>query len=884
MVAAPPASAWSILLDQFRSVVVALLVAAAVIASLLGDPAEAVAIASVLLLNAGIGFTVEIRARRAMEALLAYESASATVLREGEPQRIPASRLVPGDVIEVGEGDSVPADARVLDSWSLRVSEAPLTGEFAPVLKSAAPSPEDAALADRSSLLFLGTGVAAGRARAVVVATGSRTEVGQVGELVAGLSDEPTPLEVRLDALGRRLVWITLALATVVGGVGAARGLPWREMLETAVALAIASVPEGLPAVATIALAVGLRRMARRNALVRTLSAVEGLGSTTVVCTDKTGTLTSGQMTVVRLVGADWSATVSGVGFWEEGRIELDPDGADTSHVDPAAGSGGSGGEGSADTVKAAARTALLSAHATLNTGTEEALGDPTDLALLVMGGKAGLDRGALDVECPEVETIPFSADRPLTASVRRDGDGARVLHLKGAPPEVLGRCTRLLLRRGEVELTPEHQERLKGTNRALAAEGLRVIALARRDLDPAASTSPEGTDGELQRLTFLGFAAISDPPAPGVRETVARLQEAGIRTVMITGDQPATASAIAEGLGIASRGRRPGGDAGAREGLGTKGAGGALLQGRELRDLPDEELAHRVRDTAVFARTSPADKLRIVRALRTQGEVVAMLGDGANDAPALKQADVGVAMGKRGTDAARETADIILQDDRFPTVAAAVEEGRVIFENIRKFVFYLFSCNLAEVLVVLIAGLVALPLPLLPLQILWLNLVTDTFPALSLALEPGDPEIMARPPRSARAELLTRRFATAVGFHAAVITGVTLAAYTVSLRGAPVEEARTVAFMTLALAQLFHLGTARRRRAVLSPEAALANPWSLGAVVLVLALQAAAVYVAPLQRVLGTTALGWESWSLVVPLSLVPALVGQGIRLARHR
>ncbi len=837
--AKPRVTALHILLRQFASVVVALLSVAAVVALLLGDVLEAVAIGAVLVINAAIGFAVELRARRAMDALLAYQVPVAKVVRNGQVQTVSADSLVPGDVIELEEGDRVPADARLLTASELRVNEAPLTGESLPVSKLAdSVQPLDTPLAERRSMVFSGTSAYTGRASAVVVATGARTHLGRIGALVAQVEEGKTPLEVRLDELGRRLVWLTLAVAAIVTAVGMLQGSPIGRMIETGIALAIAAVPEGLPAVATIALAVGLRRMARRNATVRRLAAVEALGSTTVVCTDKTGTLTAGQMTVTTVYGSGTTVEVTGTGYSPTGEFRVSEQA-----VEPAA----------LPWLARLLTAAVLTSRATLDPEHGGALGDPTDAALTVLGLKGGVDADQLRRTLAPVDEVPFSSERRSSSSTHQ-GPRGRVTFVKGAPATVLGQCARWAVDDGERPLGASDRAELLEANERLAAAGLRVIALASVD------------EGDRQdALTFLGFVGISDPPAAGVRDTIATFRRAGIRTVVITGDQRATAEAIARQLGALDERHR-------------------AVDGRELQGLDDEEIVSEERPVGVFSRVTPEDKLRIVSALQSHGEIVAMLGDGVNDAAALKKADVGVAMGVRGTDVAKETADIVLNDDRFLTVGAAVEEGRVIFENIRKFVFYLFSCNLAEVLVLLLASLAGLPLPLLPLQILWLNLVTDTFPALALALEPAEPGVMERTPRDPERSILSGPFVKAMAFYAGLITASTLAAYGWGLSSGEPERAITIAFMTLALAQLFHLGNARSRGPVLGWRRITANPWALGALALVLALQGLAVYFAPLAAVLRTVPLAPLDWLVVVPLALVPAVAGQVVEALQAR
>jgi Ca2+-transporting ATPase len=846
--AAPPASAWKILLAQLRGFVVLLLVAAAVVAFATGDPLDAAAIAVVLLINTALGFVMELRARRTMEGLLRLEVPRATVLRGGKRRDVGAETVVPGDVIVVEAGTRVPADARVIAGTELRTDESALTGESLPVEKHGEPAvASDAPLAERRTMLYRSTLAVDGHGLALVVATGMRTEVGRIGALVGGVREEAAPLERRLDALGRRLAWVAVGAALLVAVVGWIRGTPAALALETAIALAIAAVPEGLPAVATIALAVGVRRMARRRALVRRLPAVEALGSVTVVCTDKTGTLTAGEMTVTRLWAGGREYAVTGAGYAPEGRIEAG--GAAVS----------ADGDGA---LHAVLRIGALANRADLEErgGEWRIHGDPTEAALLVAARKAGLDRAALLREAPEAGEVPFSSARMWMASFHREPSGALAALVKGAPGVVVSRCTQLRTDAGTIPLDDGMRAAVLAWNDAAAAEGLRVLALA---YAPEAERVDEAA---VRGLTLAGLAGMMDPPAAGVAETIRSLRGAGMRTVMITGDQRATAVAVARGLGLLEDGEE-------------------ALEGREIDALDDGALQGRAGRVGVYSRVSPEAKLRIVSALRRRGEVVAMLGDGVNDAAALKRADIGVAMGGRGTDMAREAAGIVLQDDRFPTVAAAVEEGRIVFDNIRKFVFYLFSCNVAEVLVLLVAGIAGLPLPLLPLQILWMNIVTDTFPALALALEPGEKDVMRRPPRDPRAAILSSRFLLGVGFYGALMTLVTLAAFLWGLRtGDDLARAMTLSFTTLSLAQILHLGNARSRGTVLGYRAATANRYALGAVALTLGLQLLALYLEPLRTLLGLAAPGWGEWAVVLPLAATPAVVGQALKAWRAR
>ncbi|HET7460782.1 MAG TPA: HAD-IC family P-type ATPase [Longimicrobium sp.] len=846
---APPVPWWRILLAQLRGVVVWLLVAACVVALLMGDAAEAIAIAVVLVLNALLGFVMELRANRAMEALLSLEVPRATVIRDGRPADVDAREVVPGDVLAIEAGELVPADAYLLDAAELVTAEAPLTGESLPVRKRAGGAlPERTPLAERANLVFRSTFTSAGSGRAVVFATGMETEVGKIGTLVSSVSVEPTPLERRLDELGGRLVWLALAAAAAVAGLELLQGTPLAETLETAIALAIAAVPEGLPAVATIALAVGVRRMARRHALVRRLPVVESLGSATVVCTDKTGTLTRGEMTVTELRAAGRTWAVSGAGYAPEGRVT--------------AGDGGAAADPSSDPVLwHLLAAAILANRAQLVNadGGWTVRGDPTEGALLAAGLKAGIDRRALEDELPEVGQVPFSSERMLMATFHRRADGRVFACVKGAPGRVLARCASVMTAEGVRALDDAGRKALVRENEEMAGRGLRVLAMAWRDDVPSRDADA------LAELVFVGFAGMMDPPAAGVLETIRTLRGAGIRTVMITGDQRRTAEAVGRELGIVS------GDQG-------------VFEGSALSELTGDAWLACVRGAGAFSRVSPEDKLKLVEGYRRAGEVVAMLGDGVNDAAALRRADVGVAMGIRGTDVAKEAAAVVLQDDRFSTVAAAVEEGRVVYANIRRFVFYLFSCNVAEVLVLLIAGLAGLPVPLSPLPILWMNLVTDTFPALALAVEPADRGVMRRPPRDPRASILSGDFLVRIGFYGALITACTLAAYLIALKTLDQAHARTVAFQTLSLAQVFHLGNARSDSPVLSRRAIGANRWALAAVFGVVLLQLAAAYVPPLPAVLRLAVPGVRDWLLIAPFALAPAIIGQTLKVLRVR
>jgi Ca2+-transporting ATPase len=808
-----PVSPLRILADQFRSVVVLLLAAAVAVSLTLGDWLEAVAIGCVLVINAVIGFATEFRARRAIASLTQLQTSHAIVRRAGRLHAVDAAELVPGDVIEISAGHRIPADGRLIQADDLRVDEAIATGESLPAEKLAGTVATDTPLADRHNGVLMGTVVVAGIGMVLVTATGARTELGRIGVLMRHIPDESTPLERRLDSLGRRLAWVTLGIAFVVIALGLHRGRPLEIVLNTGIALAVAAVPESLPAVATIALAVGVQRMARRRALVRRLPAVEALGSTTVICTDKTRTLTSGEMRVVHV----WTP---------EGEV------APPVTMGP--------------TAPASVRRAIsVAAAASREQGgrADHGTGDPVDAAMLAAAAAGGLE--VAGTAATLTRWVPFASSRGFTAAFY-EVDGRTHVFMKGAPRRVLELCATA----GEGgALDDEGRTALLAINERLAGGGLRVLAAAE-------GVVPQASESALHMLVFRGFIGLMDPPASGVADALRRLRSAGLRTIMLTGDQRATAEAVGRTLGLLD-------------------GPGASVDGRELDRMSPSDLRMRLADVTTFSRVTPEHKLAIVETLQARGETVAMLGDGVNDAAALKKADVGVAMGRRGTDIAKEAASIVLQDDRFETIADAVEQGRIVFDNIRKFVFYLFSCNVGEVLVVVLATAAGAPAPLQPLQLLWLNMVTDTFPALALAMEPGDADVMTRPPRDPRGALLSRGFLFEVLFYGVLIAGVTLAVFVRLLVVHP-EAAQSGAFATLALSQILHLGNARSLAPVLKWRRALGNSYAVAAAVTSIALQIVASTWPPLADMLHVVPLSHDEWLLVAGATLVPAIVGQ--------
>ena len=857
LAAAKQRSALAIILGQFRSLIVGLLLAAGGVALALGEVVEAMAILVVILLNAAIGFATEWKAASALAALRKQGVSLARVLRDGAEHEIRAQELVPGDVVLLSAGDRVPADGRVFADARLQLDEAALTGESLPVMKAAAARVEGhAALGDRSTMVHMDTAVTDGRGSIIITATGARTEMGRIGTLIANVADHGTPLEAKLAELSRTLLIIVLVLCVGIVLVGWLRGIGLLYMVEIGISLAIAAVPEGLLAVTTMTLAVGMQRMAGMNALVRRLSAVEALGSTTVICSDKTGTLTRNEMTVAAIVVASGRIDVTGVGYAPEGNFTAGGQDIDAASNAPLA---------------MALRIGMLCNDARIDRGGNVIgiLGDPTEAALLVAAEKAGLDHATILQAFPRIRELPFSSDTKVMVTVHGKAGGGHVAYVKGAPGTVLAASVALLGEGGVVPMTPEARKEGRATNDGLAAGALRVLALAYRDLPQTYD------DAELTReLTLVGHVGMIDPLRDGVRDTITRCREAAIRVVMITGDQQVTAAEIARQLGLD---------------VDAQGKPLRIVHGRELEGLDADGWTRVVADAAVFARVSPEHKLNIVEALQRGGQVVAMTGDGVNDAPALRQADIGIAMGIRGTEVAKNAADMVITDDNFSTIVAAVEQGRVIVHNILRFIHYLFSCNLAEILTVVAAVLIGWPLPLGVMQILWLNLVTDIFPAMALALEPSAPDVMANPPRNPQEPLMTPAFGWLIVWQGALMAGCTLAAFAVGLRwygadGAGLAHAVTIAFMALAMAQVLHAFNVRSRTRSALTSRLFTNGWLWGATAICIALQVAAVQLPFLRDVLGTVPLSLSDWGVVAVASLVPVAVVELVKLLSHQ
>ena len=849
-------SALSIFVHQFRSLIVMLLLAASGVALALGETVQALAILVVIVVNAVIGFVTEWKAETALDALRKQTVSVAHVLRDGEEQQIPAKELVTGDVAILAAGARVPADGRIAKSNQLQLEEAALTGESLAVSKTADVLVDrDAPLGDRINMVHLGTAVTDGRGRFVVTATGMLTEMGKIGTLIDEVGTRATPLEAKLAQLGRGLLMVVLVLCAVIVVTGWLRGNSFLHMLEVGISLAIAAVPEGLPAVTTMTLALGMQRMARMHALVRRLPAVETLGSTTVICTDKTGTLTRNEMTVRAFQIGVRRVEVSGTGYMPIGEFSVQGQ-----RVDP----------GTDDPLRLALQIGMLCNDAKVDRNDRGAtvLGDPTEGALIVAALKGGLDRDALERDYPRIAEIPFNSETKRMVTLHRTSAGKIIAYVKGSPGTLLEASAFQIGDGGVSPLTSADRQHWEETNRELAGTALRVLGLAYREV-PAGYQD----DDFLRDLIFVGQVGMIDPLRDEARSTIATCREAGIRTVMITGDQPATASEIARQLGI------------------DRDAHGHPLRtvhARELASLDAAGWQTAVADAAVFARASPKHKLQIVEALQLRGDVVAMTGDGVNDAPALKKADIGIAMGIKGTEVARGAAAMIITDDNFATIVGAVEQGRIIVHNIRRFIHYLFSTNFAEIVTVFAAIMIGWPLPLGALQILWINIVTDIFPAMALALEPSAPDVMKRPPRDPNEPLMTRRFVVLIVWQGLLLAGVTLLAFYIGMRwygteGVGMSHAVTIAFMTLTLTNVFHTFNARSQTRSAFTARLFTNGWLWGAVLICLVLQTAAVYVPFLQVVLHTIPLTSADWGVIAACSLTPIAVVELVKVVQR-
>jgi Ca2+-transporting ATPase len=868
----PRPTFWHLLLGQFNNFLVIILLVSAVISLFLGEYVDASAIMAIVVLNAVLGVVQESKAEEALAALKKMAAPEARVVRSGHICTMPSRDLVPGDVVLLEAGHYVPADLRLVEAVNLRIDEASLTGESVPVHKDAAMILDrEIPIGDRRNSAFMGTMVTYGRGTGIIVATGMHTQFGLIAEMIQSYEAEPTPLQRKLDQLGRWLGIGCLVVCGIVGLVGIVRGLPPLEMFMTAVSLAIAAVPEGLPAVVTICLALGMQEMVHRHALIRRLPAVETLGSATVICSDKTGTLTQNEMVVVEGWAGGRTFTVTGEGYQPQGEFRWNGQ-----PFDP----------GSDPVVRLLCLGAALCNDAVLEPSGQVAngqptwrmVGDPTEGALVVAAAKAGLWKDSLQGTCTRVTEVPFESERKRMTTVHQlDRDAAAswwtlgsppptcLAFVKGAPDLLVERCTQELTTDG---IRPMDQHRIRdvlAANERMSRQALRVLGVACRPLQ-ALPTEPDAEVLERD-LTFLGLMGMIDPARPEVKPAVHVARQAGLRSVMVTGDYPETAMAIAQELDLLSPGAR-------------------ALTGAELDQLADGQFAGLVEEVQVYARVSPQHKVRIVEAWKSHGHVVAMTGDGVNDAPALKRADIGVAMGITGTDVSKETADMVLTDDNYASIVSAIEEGRIIYSNIRKFVFYLLSCNVGEILVIFLAMLVRLPVPLRPIQLLWLNLVTDGAPAIALGLEKGDPDIMRRPPRPTGEPVVNRDMRWGIAVQSVAITAAVLAAFVYGLRTYPgdLAMAQTLAFVTLTASELFRAFTSRSEYYSVFAIGLFTNRWMLLAFGSSFLLLLGVLYLPFLQPFFSTTALGLNEWLVILPLILIPSIAAELTKFVLRR
>jgi len=904
---APRTTFLQTLWEQLNNFVVILLIIASVISALLGDYVEAAAIMAIVVLNAVLGIVQERRAEEALAALKKLAAPDAQVMRGGHRRSIPAYELVPGDIVFLEAGNFIPADIRLLEAINLRVEEASLTGESLPVQKNAATVlDQKVPLGDRKNTAFMGTVVSYGRGRGVVTSTGMRTQLGLIATMLQSVEAEETPLQRRLDQLGKSLSIASLFLVAVVfivalinyteiGGLFTGPlayvkeyAAEITEVFIIAVSLAIAAVPEGLPAVVTISLALGMREMIKRHALIRKLASVETLGSATIICSDKTGTLTQNEMTVTRMWVDGQFIDITGTGYVPKGEFMIDGKPVDIMNYP-------------------GARTALwigvLNNDSDIEiTGESEAqltyriIGDPTEGSLLVAATKAGAEHLNIDKAYPRENEVPFDSERKRMITIHNVAEpdpndlspfqnnkwiNWDVVAVKGAPDVVLNLCSYYQTINDESKpLDNETRKRILDANDDLTKGALRVLGLAYRVQEDVPDNPDQIKAEELEKeLVFVGLIGMIDPARSEVKPALEKARAAGIRTIMITGDYPNTAHAIAETIGMLKRGR-------------------GVMTGAQIDALSDEKLREVINDTSVFARVSPEHKMRLVDALQANGEVVAMTGDGVNDAPAIKRADIGVAMGITGTDVAKETADMVLTDDNYASIVSAVEQGRIIYANIRKFVFFLLSSNVAEIMIIFLATLAGLPAPLTAIQLLWLNLITDGAPALALAMEKGDPDVMERKPRSKTEPIVNKSMGLGIGIQTITQTGAVLAAFAFGLiwhleagahipaganaltyllqhdwRGVDVQTAETMAFMTLSLCELFRAYTVRSERASLFQIGVFSNRYMQYAVGLSIFLLVLVVSVPFLQPIFNTHFPSMREWLTVIGLSLIPAV-----------
>jgi Ca2+-transporting ATPase len=842
----PPRSLFSIFISQFNNFLIYILIAAMLISLLIGEAVDAGIIAAIVVLNAVLGAYQEVQAEQSLESLQQYQVSEAHVIREGHKVRIRAAEIVPGDVIELEAGDRVPADARVIWASHCSVDESALTGESEPDAKAPGLLPENVTIGDMENMIFAGTTIVDGRCRAIVVRTGMETEIGRIAGMVESGVKRETPVQMSINRAGIAFGVAAIVTCILIFVTGIIEGKALFDMFLVAVSLAVAAIPEGLPATITIIFALGVQRMARRKAIVRRLAAVETLGSTDVICSDKTGTLTQNVIVVRRIVTPENACEVTGNGY--------------------SAGGGFVAGGKTIDIKADPGLQELLRAGVLCNNATYETMGDKliitgdsTEVSLLVAGAKAGMQKILLEDDCPRQIEVSFSAETRFMMTVNRC-DGRNIAYAKGAPEVIIDHCASIQAGSRVEPITEDARRRFLRDNEAMAGQGMRVLAFAWKEVQ---SPGIENIAVLESGMTFLGLAGMIDPPRPEARESVGQCRSAGINVVMITGDQALTASSIARDIGIMDE-------------------KGEVVTGSELNEMSDDELRRRVETIKVYARASPEQKLRIVRAMQSRDHVVAMTGDGVNDAPALKNADIGVSMGLNGTDVAREASDMVLADDNFATIVSAVEEGRNIYDNVRKTVKFLFSGNIGEVLTVLLGILLNLPLPLLAIQILWVNLITDSLPAIALGMEPPGSGLMRRRPRRRSEGIINRIMVVDLALIGLVIGLGTLGVFWWMLPSGEVY-ARTMAFATLVVFQMWNVLNCKAGEGSALSRATFNNPYVWAAIVASFALLASIMYVPFLRELFNIVPLTVQDWALILVLTL-PVLIVIELRKAATR
>lgn len=849
-------------INQLKDFLVIILIAASIVSMFVGEVTDSIVIIAIVIVNAALGVIQEGKAEKALEALKKMSAPNARTLRNGKAEIIPARMLVPGDVILVEAGDILPADIRIFESANMKVEEASLTGESVPVEKDCCKVfEEEAGLGDRVNMAYMSTIVTYGRGKGIVVSTAHKTEIGKIADKIQDIEDEETPLQKKLDELGKWLGIICLGICAIVFLVGLVRGGSLLEMFMISVSLAVAAIPEGLPAVVTIVLALGMKRMVDRNAIVRKLLAVETLGCVDVICSDKTGTLTQNEMTVVGLYSGGKEAKVTGQGYSPSGEF-LSKNGETFNPIDN-------------EDFKLLLSIGVLCNDSTLDKKEDGEqwgiVGDPTEGALVVTGAKAGYTKKEINEKYPRIAEIPFDSDRKMMTTLHKNFAQGIVSFTKGAPDIILGKCSRIYTSGNVSAMTDEMKRDISNANSAFANSALRVLAFAYREYDELPKkVASESIENEM---IFVGLMGMIDPARMEAKEAIEVCRKAGIKPVMITGDYKDTAVAIAKDLKLMDE-------------------GDGVLTGQELDNMSEDELMKKVEITSVYARVSPDHKVRIVDALKKNGHIASMTGDGVNDAMALKRADIGVAMGITGTDVAKGTADIVLTDDNFASIVSAVEEGRIIYSNIRKFVFFLLSCNVGEILIVFVSMLAGLPVPLVPIQLLWLNLVTDSFPALALGTEKGDPDIMSVRPRNAKEPIINRSMITGIVVQSVALLVAVLGVYLLALGRYPdyltnpehLMYARTYAFTTLISAELIRAYSSRSERFTIFKIGPFSNRVLVWASLVSFALLMVVIYVPFMRPIFETVYLTLADWSIILMFCFIPFISGEIYKVIRRK